>query len=116
MPGLPVRLALLVVAADTWAPLAGARVEVGHLRVYLGEAVHATLQLFFADALNAEIYARHPEYAMRGQPDITNATDFLIRGEPDLSNLLFTTARMPDGAMLASKVGAPPSPARRTCP
>ncbi|MBZ5713647.1 protocatechuate 3,4-dioxygenase [Nannocystis pusilla] len=162
--GLPVRLALLVVAADTCAPIANAKVEIWHtqrtgvysgetpsgafcygddpdaenylyfrgtqttdaagrvdfdtcfpgwysgraihihFRVYVDDALHATSQLFFADELNAEIFAGHPEYAEFGQPNTTNTTDNIIGGEGDMTNYLCTTARMPDGAMLASKV------------
>ena len=162
--GLPVRLALLVVAADTCAPIANAKVEIWHtqrtgvysgmtpsgafcygddpdaenylyfrgtrttdaagrvdfdtcfpgwysgraihihFRVHVDDALHATSQLFFADELNAEIFAEHPEYAEFGQPNTTNITDNIIGGEDDMTNYLCTTARMPDGAMLASKV------------
>ncbi|WAS92732.1 protocatechuate 3,4-dioxygenase [Nannocystis punicea] len=162
--GLPVRLALLVVAADTCAPLANAKVEIWHtqrtgvysgvtpsgafcygddpdaenylyfrgtqttgadgrvdfdtcfpgwyngraihihFRVYIDDTLHATSQLFFADALNEEVFADHPEYSEFGQPNTTNTTDNIIGGESDMTNYLLTTARMPDGAMLASKV------------
>ncbi|MDC0670411.1 dioxygenase family protein [Nannocystis radixulma] len=162
--GLPVRLALLVVAADTCAPIANAKVEIWHtqrtgvysgvtpsgafcygddpdaenylyfrgtqttdaagrvdfdtcfpgwysgraihihFRVYVDDALHATSQLFFADELNAEIFAEHAEYAEFGQPNTTNNADNIIGGEADMTNYLCTTARMPDGAMLASKV------------
>lgn len=162
--GLPVRLALLVVAADTCEPLANAKVEIWHtqrtgvysgvtpsgafcygddpdaenylyfrgtqttgadgrvdfdtcfpgwysgraihihFRVYVDDTLHATSQLFFADELNEVIFADHPEYSEFGQPNTTNTSDNIIGGEEDLANYLCTTARMPDGAMLASKV------------
>ena len=162
--GLPVRLALLIVDADTCAPVPGAQVEIWHTqrtgvysgvtpapkqcyvddpaaatfmyfrgvqtagadgRVdfdtcypgwYGGRAIHihfrvvrdgqayATSQLFFADELNAEIFATHPEYSEFGQPDVTNQTDGILGGAADLANYVLDTARMPDGAMLASKV------------
>ncbi|PCC69696.1 Dioxygenase [Nannocystis exedens] len=162
--GLPVRLALRIVAADTCEPLANAKVEIWHtqrtgvysgvtpsgafcygddpdaenhlyfrgtqttgsdgrvdfdtcfpgwyggraihihFRVYLDDALYATSQLFFSDDLNAEIFADHPEYSEFGQPDTTNETDNIIGGEDDKTNYLLTVARMPDGAMLASKV------------
>ncbi|WP_434422579.1 protocatechuate 3,4-dioxygenase [Nannocystis pusilla] len=162
--GLPVRLALLVVAADTCEPLANAKVEIWHtqrtgvysgvtpsgafcygddpeaenhlyfrgtqttasdgrvdfdtcfpgwyggravhihFRVYVDDSLHATSQLFFSDDLNAEIFAGHADYSEFGQPDTTNETDNIIGGEDDKSNYLLTVARMPDGAMLASKV------------
>lgn len=164
--GLPVRLSLLIVDADTCAPLAGRKVEIWHtqrtgvysghtpsgafcygddpeaenhlyfrgyqvtgadgrvdfdtcfpgwyssravhihFRVYVDDTLYATSQLFFADDLNQEIFAEHPEYSEFGQPDTTNTTDNVIGGESDLSNYLLTIERMPDGAMLASKVVA----------
>ena len=163
-PGLPVRLSLLVVDADTCAPVAGVKVEIWHtqrtgvysgvtpspqqcflddpgaakfnyfrgLRTagadgrvafdtcfpgwYSGRAIHihfrvirdgevyATSQLFFADALNAEIFAAHPEYSEFGQPDVNNNSDGIFGDQADKSSYLLDTARMPDGAMLASKV------------
>ena len=162
--GLPVRLSLLVVDADSCAPVAGAKVEIWHTqrtgvysgvtpnppqcylddpeaatfmyfrgtqtagadgRVdfdtcfpgwYSGRAIHihfqvirdakvyATSQLFFADELNAEIFASHPDYSEFGQPDRTNISDNIIGNQADKSNYVLDTARMPDGAMLASKV------------
>lgn len=173
-PGLPVRLSLLVVDADTCTPVAGARVEIWHTQrtgVYSGvtpnppmcylddpnaatfmyfrgvqtagadgrvdfdtcfpgwysgraihihfqvirdKAVYATSQLFFADALSAEIFASHPEYSEFGQPNVTNTSDNIIGEQADKSNYVLATARLPDGAMLASKViairGAPGDP------
>jgi protocatechuate 3,4-dioxygenase beta subunit len=172
--GLPVRLALLIIDADTCAPVPGARVEIWHtqragiysgetpagmfcygadpsaadhlyfrgsqttgadgrvdfdtcypgwykgraihihVRVYLGDDVYLTSQLFFDDALNAEIFAAHPDYASFGAPDTTNTSDGVIDGEANLSRYVLEVARMPDGAMLAAKRiairGAPRQP------
>jgi protocatechuate 3,4-dioxygenase beta subunit len=75
-----------------------------HFRVVadvLGELVS---QLFFDDALNAEICTTHPDYAEFGVPDTTSDTDSVIGGEGDKSPYILDTARMADGAMLASKV------------
>jgi len=162
--GLPVRLALLIVDADSCAPVAGARVEIWHTqrtgvysgvtpspkqcyvddpgaaafnyfrgqrtsgpdgRVdfdtcfpgwYGGRAIHihfrvtrdgqvyATSQLFFTDPLAVEIFAAHPEYSEFGPPNTTNISDGVIGGQADKTRYLLDTARMPDGAMLASKV------------
>ncbi|MBX7078241.1 MAG: protocatechuate 3,4-dioxygenase [Nannocystaceae bacterium] len=162
--GLPVRLSLKIVTADTCEPVEGAFVEIWHTQrtgVYSGEtpsgmmcygddpdavnylyfrgsqttdangrvdfdtcypgwyssrAVHIhfrvivgsdeflTSQLFFDDALSAEIFAEHPEYAEFGQPDTTNDTDNVIGGEADKTPYVLETQRMADGAMLASKV------------
>ncbi len=162
--GLPVRLALLIVDADTCAPIAGVKVEIWHTqrtgvysgvtpspkqcyladpgaaefmyfrgvqtagadgRVdfdtcfpgwYSGRAIHihfrvvrdqqvyATSQLFFADELNAEVFATHPDYGEFGPPNTTNTTDGIFGDQADKPRYLLDTARMPDGAMLASKV------------
>ena len=175
--GLPVRLALLIVDADTCAPIPGAKVEIWHTqrtgvysgitpspkqcyvddptaatfmyfrgirtagadgRVdfdtcfpgwYSGRAIHihfrvtrdgqtyATSQLFFADELNAEIFATHPDYSEFGQPNRTNMTDGIIGDAADKANYVLDAARMPDGAMLASKVIAVRSSLQDpTCP
>lgn len=163
-PGLPVRLALLIVDADACAPVGGARVEIWHtqrtgvysgdtpnpgmcsggdadapnhlyfrgaqtagadgrvnfdtcfpgwyqgraihihFRVYVGADAFATSQLFFDPALTQEIFAAHPDYAEFGQPDTSNDDDNIIGGEAEIANYTLTTARMPDGALLASKV------------
>jgi len=61
-----------------------------------------TSQLVFDDTLVAEIFADHPEYSGFGQPDTTNTNDNVVsRG--DIATYTLTTARMSDGAMLASK-------------
>jgi protocatechuate 3,4-dioxygenase beta subunit len=75
-----------------------------HFRVIRDGEVYATSQLFFADDLNAEIFASHPEYSGFGQPDRTNISDGIIGKQVDKSSYVLDTARMPDGAMLASKV------------
>jgi len=75
-----------------------------HFRVHLGSDTYLTSQLFFDDSLVAEIFATHPEYMGFGQPDTTNDTDNVIGDEADQSPYILTTERMPDGAMLASKV------------
>ncbi|MBX3219804.1 MAG: protocatechuate 3,4-dioxygenase [Labilithrix sp.] len=80
---------------------------------YRGRAIHIhytvslagrsfTSQLVFDQSLVEEIFADHPEYKGYGQPDTSNATDNIVsRG--DLASYTLTTARMSDGAMLASK-------------
>lgn len=164
--GLPVRLALLVVNADTCEPVAGAKVEIWHtqrtgvysgvtpnpqmcygkdpgaagymyfrgsqtagadgrvdfdtcfpgwysgraihihFRVYHGEEVYTVSQLFFDDALNAEIFASHPDYQEFGQPNTTSSNDNIIGKTADKTPYMLDVQRMPDGAMLASKVVA----------
>ena len=75
-----------------------------HFRVTIGGDAYVTSQLFFADSLVSEIFASHPEYEEFGQPDTTSETDSVIGGEDDPARYVLTTARMADGAMLASKV------------
>jgi len=75
-----------------------------HFRVLADVVGQLVSQLFFDDALNEEILTTHPDYAGLGAPDTSNASDGVIGGEADLSPYLLDTARMPDGAMLASKV------------
>lgn len=75
-----------------------------HFRVVLDGEDYLISQLFFDDTLNEEICTGHPEYADRGLPDTTNETDNIIGGEKDKSPYILDVARMPDGAMLASKV------------
>lgn len=164
--GLPVRLALLVVNADTCEPVPGVRVEIWHtqrtgvysgvtpnpqmcygkdpsaaqamyfrgiqtagadgrvdfdtcypgwyngraihihFRVYDGDDVYVVSQLFFSDELNAEIFASHPDYQEFGQPNTTSTNDNIIGGTADKTPYMLDVARMPDGAMLASKVVA----------
>lgn len=93
-----------VVAFDTCFPgwYRGRAVHI-HVQVYLGGTLYVTTQLFFADDLVAEIFDAHPDYAGRGQPDTTDATDNIIGGVADRSPYTLDTARMSDGAMLASK-------------
>jgi protocatechuate 3,4-dioxygenase beta subunit len=75
-----------------------------HFRVVADVVGQLVSQLFFADALNEEILTTHPDYAELGAPDTSNTSDGVIGGEADLSPYLLDTARMADGAMLASKV------------
>ncbi len=75
-----------------------------HFRVYLGGVAYLTSQLFFDDALTQEIFASHPDYSEFGQPDTSNSDDGVVSGVDDLAPYLLEVQRMPDGAMLASKV------------
>jgi protocatechuate 3,4-dioxygenase beta subunit len=75
-----------------------------HFRVVLDGDEHLVSQLFFDDALNDEICGSHPEYAEFGAPDTNNESDGILGDERDKSPYILDTARMPDGAMLASKV------------
>ncbi|MEM9457327.1 MAG: protocatechuate 3,4-dioxygenase [Myxococcota bacterium] len=77
-----------------------------HFRVMVDGNDHLVSQLFFDDALNDEICTTHPDYAEFGAPNTLNTTDGVIGDVADLSPYLLETARMADGAMLASKVVA----------
>lgn len=72
-----------------------------HFTVSLG-GKDFTSQLVFDDALMTEIFTSHGEYSEFGTPDTTNATDNIV-SNGDLARYTLTTARMSDGAMLASK-------------
>lgn len=61
-----------------------------------------TSQLVFDDALVDEIFSTHEEYKSYGLPNTHNADDNVV-GHGDLASYTLTTARMTDGAMLASK-------------
>lgn len=87
---------------------------------YRGRAVHIHFQvvadgqstrisqLTFPDATITEIFASHPDYAEYGQPDTAVATDNIFSrvSADEQAALVLDVARMPDGAMLASKVVA----------
>jgi protocatechuate 3,4-dioxygenase beta subunit len=74
-----------------------------HFQVRLGSDEYVTSQLFFDQALITDVFASHAEYQGYGQPDTSNSRDGVIRGR-NIADYTVTTARMSDGAMLASKV------------
>lgn len=174
-PGLPVRLVLKLVTAETCAPIAGAVVEIWHTQTsgvysgqtpspgfcsggdadapnhsyfrgtqtsgangrvafdtcfpgwYPGRAIHihfsvtiagtrrTVSQLFFADALVQSIFAAHADYTRFGQPDRNNTNDGVIGGAANFGAYVLDTARMSDGAMLASKLIAIRDAGRPSC-
>jgi protocatechuate 3,4-dioxygenase beta subunit len=73
-----------------------------HVTLRKGDVEYLTTQLFFDDLLCDDITTTQPLYKERGMRDTTNASDAFITpvAAPDYS---FRTARMADGAMLASK-------------
>jgi protocatechuate 3,4-dioxygenase beta subunit len=73
-----------------------------HFTIRLGATEYLTSQLYFDDAVSDDITTTQPIYCARGVRDTTNKTDGVIAASalPDYS---FQVARMPDGAMLASK-------------
>lgn len=83
-----------------------------HFRVVVNGTDSVVSQLYFDDTLNTEICTKHPEYAKRGAPNTTNASDG-IYGGPEY---VLEVQRMADGAMLASKVlGLRSSPNDPSC-
>ena len=85
-----------VAAFDTvlpgWYPSRTAHV---HFTIRTGTTEWATSQLYFEDALTAEIYASHPEYMSRGSAPVTNRNDGLIADGP-----IAEWAKQSDGALL----------------
>lgn len=73
-----------------------------HLQVRVGGDAYVTSQLFFDQALIAEIFSEHPEYKGYGQPDTTNTNDNVLGGE-DAAAYTLETRRMADGVMQAYK-------------
>jgi protocatechuate 3,4-dioxygenase beta subunit len=90
-----------VVSFDTCFPgwYRGRAIHI-HFTVSLGGKSYAS-QLIFDQTLITEIFTSHVDYESFGQPDTPNATDMVVMG--DLPAHTLDTARMSDGAMLASK-------------
>ena len=86
-----------------------------HFKVTVGATSYLVSQLFFDTALTSEIFASHPSYQPEGQPDTSNASDGVIGGGGSIAQYLLDTARMSDGAMLASKVIALRSATQPNC-
>lgn len=79
-----------------------------HFEVKSGATSYRISQLFFEDALTAEIFASHPDYVDYGPPDTDLTTDGVVSGisSDELAALTLDVQRMTDGAMLASKTVA----------
>jgi protocatechuate 3,4-dioxygenase beta subunit len=73
-----------------------------HFTIRIGEAAHVTSQLFFDDAVTHEIFRTHPDYAVFGLPDRTNATDGIFPDARSEDHVL-EWERQPDRVMLAWK-------------
>ena len=73
-----------------------------HLTISVGGERFVTTQVCFDDALVDEIVTTHPDYFGRGPRDARNTTDGVFDPKA-FGDYLLTTARMNDGAMLASK-------------
>jgi protocatechuate 3,4-dioxygenase beta subunit len=79
-----------------------------HFQVGRDGTTYQISQLFFPEAVTAEIFASHPDYRAHGQPDTVFASDGVLAGIATASRgrhiVDVDVARMTDGAMLASKV------------
>jgi protocatechuate 3,4-dioxygenase beta subunit len=75
-----------------------------HFTIRIGGQEYVTSQLYFEDALSDEILAQG-QYAARGKRDTTNANDNLFSsGGATAEQVLFETAKRPDGVLHAWKV------------
>lgn len=81
-----------------------------HVRVLAGAydaantaTAELVTQLFFPDALNAEIFGNAPVYTEQGEPDTSLARDGIAGGADAIADYVCDIQRMSDGAMLASK-------------
>jgi protocatechuate 3,4-dioxygenase beta subunit len=75
-----------------------------HFTVRVGSTAAVTSQLYFEDALTEEILAQGI-YKARGKRDTTNQSDSTFRsGGATPAQVLFTTAKRPDGVLHAWKV------------
>jgi len=73
-----------------------------HFTIRIGNDEYVTSQLYFPDELSDEIITTHPDYSSRGPRDTTNQTDTVITADA-VADYTLKTAKMPDGALLASK-------------
>jgi hypothetical protein len=93
-----------VVTFDTcfpgWYP--GRAIHI-HFSVRVGGTAYLVSQLFFPQPLIDEIFSCHPDYMPYGAPDTPNANDGVV-ANGNVGPYVVETARMSDGAMLASKV------------
>lgn len=76
-----------------------------HFQIRLNGASSATSQLFFEQALVAQVFDEHPVYAPRGQPDRPNPSDGIFN-QADPDSVVLRAARQSDGALLAWKTVA----------
>jgi protocatechuate 3,4-dioxygenase beta subunit len=72
-----------------------------HFQVRVGGDAYVTSQLGFPTALLADVYANHPAYRSRGQPDTSNQQDNILRDA--LATHLFAWRKADDGALVLSK-------------
>lgn len=73
-----------------------------HFQVRVGGQSTLTSQFGFDAALIADVYANHPIYAARGQPDTPNGSDNIFSGNND-GSLLFDWRQADDGALVVYK-------------
>lgn len=77
-----------------------------HFQVKQGATSTRVSQLFFPEDVTQAIFAKHSEYVSFGQPDTTFANDSVMAAiaASERARHVADVARMPDGAMLASKI------------
>ncbi len=69
-----------------------------HIQIRKGEDTWSTSQLFFDEALIADVYTTHPEYVGYGVPDRKNVGDGVLAGA-DPAPFVVESARMEDGSL-----------------
>jgi protocatechuate 3,4-dioxygenase beta subunit len=75
-----------------------------HFTIRLNNRESVTSQLYFEDTLTDEILAQG-SYMSRGRRDTTNSSDSIFRsGNASPAQVLFSTAKRPDGVLHAWKV------------
>lgn len=62
-----------------------------HVKVHLDDATYVTSQLYFADAVSAEVYQTAP-YVARGPADTPNAADSILKATPNGERLMVDVA------------------------
>lgn len=71
-----------------------------HFQVLLGDQSWVVTQMGFDEALVANLFASHPAYAHRGQPDTSNGSDDILDGAPER---LFSWDQAGDGTLVIWK-------------
>lgn len=72
-----------------------------HFQVRVSGDAYVTSQLGFPAALLSDVYANHPVYSRRGQPDTSNEEDNILRDVTDTH--LFEWRKADDGVLVLTK-------------
>ncbi|MCA9567108.1 MAG: protocatechuate 3,4-dioxygenase [Myxococcales bacterium] len=73
-----------------------------HFQVRVGGEASVTSQFGFDETLIQDVYANHPAYVSRGQPDTPTSSDNIFSGNAD-GSLLFDWEQAEDGALVIWK-------------